>query len=135
MKGSAVDHDRPPNWRALLNFRFCPRGVQRRPPVSGRSASQCDLIRTAATPCDPRNKLTRALKSDRFTPSSHFAKETDNGFSSTNQEPRLRYARVHDDIRATRKPDYVNNFWKVLADDSRRSIAPGRPYAAELTRT
>ena len=33
----------------------------------------------------------------------------------TNANPAVRA--VYDDIRATRKTDYINNFWKVLAKD------------------
>jgi hypothetical protein len=33
---------------------------------------------------------------------------------------------VYDDIRATRKTDYVNNFWKALAHDPRCLRARGR---------
>ena len=33
---------------------------------------------------------------------------------------------VYDDIRATRKTDWINNFWKALAHDPATLSAPGK---------
>ena len=41
---------------------------------------------------------------------------------------------VFDDIMATRKIDWINNFWKALARDPATSSAPGNPSSRSWRR-